>query len=305
MPDPDLDLVRAHAPVTDAFPGLREADDIDRFRLDETQVAHFEEHGYVAGIRILDDAQVQELRTRLETLRTRIVEGDARVYEVEAAWRERPDEVVFHFLGAWMVDAWFHDLIFHPAATVPMAQLLGVERLRFWHDQVFHKPPGHPGCVPWHQDYSYWTRTTPARHLTLNVVLDDADEENGCIQFVPGSHRWPLQPQVPFDADMGRFEEGLPQDLRDAFRPVPIPLNAGEASIHHSHLVHGSGPNAAGRPRRALVLNTMAPHVRVADASRPLLDGVPLIAEGEVVQGDHFPIVLDLTAALRVAPDRS
>lgn len=62
-----------------------------------------------------------------------------------------------------------------------------MERLRFWHDQVFAKPPRHPGVVPWHQDYAYWTRTEPACHITLNLLLDDADEENGCLQFVPGS----------------------------------------------------------------------------------------------------------------------
>ena len=104
-----------------------------------------------------------------------------RLYEVEAAYLERPDEVTFHFLGAWLVDEWFHDLIFSPQITVPISQLLGSSRVRFWHDQVFYKPPRHPGVVPWHQDYSYWTRALPPNHITINILLDDATLENGCL----------------------------------------------------------------------------------------------------------------------------
>ena len=103
-----------------------------------------------------------------------------------------PERNVFHFLGAWLIDTAFHDVLFHPAITVKAAQLLGVERLRFWHDQVFYKPPRHPGVVTWHQDYSYWTRSTPAGHVTCWIGLDDSTLENGCVHYVPGSHRWGL-----------------------------------------------------------------------------------------------------------------
>jgi ectoine hydroxylase-related dioxygenase (phytanoyl-CoA dioxygenase family) len=216
-----------------------------------------------------------------------------RLYEVEAAYLERPDEVVFHFLGAWLVDAWFHDVIFSPQVTVPIGQLLGTDRVRFWHDQVFYKPPCHPGVVPWHQDYSYWTRATPPNHMTINILLDDATEENGCVHYIPGSHTWGLLPKVPFDGDMDAVKDSLPAPLRPLFQPVPARAKAGEASFHHSHAMHGSYGNKANRPRRAIVLNYMGAETRCADGTQPLLKGVPVIPEGAIIDGEFFPIVLE------------
>lgn len=261
--------------------------------LTNAQVQGFERDGYVAPIDVLDATEVDQLRERLEALRAGIGDLEGELYEVEAAWIDDPSRVVFHFLGAWMVDAWFHDLAFHPAVTVPSAQLLGVDRLRFWHDQVFYKPPRHPGVVPWHQDYSYWQRVGPARHITVNLVLDDTDLDNGCLHFVPGSHRWELLPTVPFDAPMDAVREFVPEERRAAFdAPVAVPLRAGQASIHHSHTLHGSGPNRSDRPRRAVVINTMADDTVVLDGSEPILKGVDL-PTGALVEGDHFPIVLE------------
>lgn len=285
----DRDLHKRHEPMTDSFPRLGDA---APWRLSDDQVSSFERDGFVSGIRILDDDQVDLVRERLERLRAKIGSLAPELYEVEAGWTADPEGVVFHFLGAWMVDDVFHDLLWHPAITVPSAQLLGVDTLRFWHDQVFYKPPRHPGLVPWHQDYSYWTRTAPPRHITVNLVLDDTDLENGCLHVVPGSHRWPLAPKVAFDGPMDALLEHLPGDLQAAFQPLPLPLRAGEASIHHSHTVHGSFANRADRPRRAVVINTMAPDTLVADASEPLLRGVPELPEGARVEGDHFPILI-------------
>jgi len=161
---------------------------------------------------------------------------------------------------------------------------------------VFYKPPRHPGVVAWHQDFSYWTRTLPMRHVTINVVLDDTTLENGCLHYVPGSHRWPLLPPVSFGQDMEAFRDFLPEERRQSFRPVPVPLRAGEASFHHPLMVHGSYGNASAGPRRAAVLNYMAPDTRSADGRLPLLAGTPRVERGAVIEGAHFPIVLDAKA---------
>jgi len=247
-------------------------------------------------MRILESGQVAEVARRLELIRKGLSTHMDRLYEVEADYLERPNEVVFHFLGAWLVDAWFHDIIFSPQVTVPIGQLLGTRRVRFWHDQVFYKPPRHRGVVPWHQDYSYWTRATPANHVTINILLDDATLENGCLHYIPESHRWGLLPKVSFGGRLDAVKEDLPERLRQAFNPVPALGRAGEASFHHSHTVHGSYANSSDRPRRAVVLNYMDPETRCADGSRPLLKGVPLIPEGALIEGDYFPVVLDRDA---------
>lgn len=285
-----LGLEQTHGYLTDRFPRIGSG---RRFELSAEQVAEFRERGCLTGLDLLSPEEVEELRARLEAIGSRLDELEPELYEVEAAWRERPDEVVLHFLGAWRVDELFHDLVFHPGVTVPVAQVLGTTRLRFWHDQVFWKPPRHPGVVPWHQDYSYWTRTGPPGHGTMFVALDDMGPENGGLEYVPGTHRWGLLPRQDFGGDLAALEAALTPAQRDAFRPEPVRLRAGQAAMHHPHLVHGSRGNPTDRPRRAVVLNYMVDGTRVTDGSAPLLRGVEPLAAGERVRGAHFPLVLE------------
>ena len=259
--------------------------------LSPDQQEAFERDGFIGPIDVLSPNEVLALRNAVAEVIDNLDRHRARLYEVEQAYTDRPGEVVCHFLGGFRVHPALHELIFLPRVTAPCAQLLGVERLRFWHDQVFAKPPQHPGVVPWHQDYAYWTRTEPACHITLNLLLDDADETNGCLQFVPGSHRWGLLPKLPFDAPLEAIRALLPANA--SWQPVSVPVRAGQATIHHSHTLHGSDRNRSDRWRRAVVLNYMGAHVRVADDAAPLLRNVPSLAVGELVEGEHFPIVWD------------
>ena len=174
------DLAQAHAPLTELFPRLTSPADAERWRLTDEQVAFYHEHGYVAGVRILDDAQLQALRDCLNELIDPAHPGHELFYEFHSNESTNPETVLFHALGAWRIGEPFHDVLFTPAFTVPASQLLG-GAVRFWHDQLFCKPPRHGGVVAWHQDYSYWTRTQPMAHLTCWIALDDARSDNGCL----------------------------------------------------------------------------------------------------------------------------
>ncbi|MBA3242308.1 MAG: phytanoyl-CoA dioxygenase family protein, partial [Acidobacteria bacterium] len=181
------DLSTYDRPIGDLFPVPASAREWERFRLSDEQVEFFREHGYVSGIRVLSDGQVETLREELRGLMNPSHAKRRLFYEYHANESTDPARVLFHALGAWRAAAGFHDLLWHPAFTVASSQLLGGAAVRFWHDQLFCKPARHGGVVAWHQDYSYWTRTTPLAHLTCWVALDDATRENGCVHYVPGS----------------------------------------------------------------------------------------------------------------------
>ena len=68
-------------------------------------------------------------------------------------------------------------------------------------------------------------------------------------------------------------------------------VKAGECTVHQSHTIHGSYGNESDRHRRGVVLNFMRPDTRSAQGDAPLLAGVPIVPEGEVIQGDYFPLV--------------
>lgn len=281
------DLSRYHYPLTTLFP----QDDFQQYRLTADQISFYRENGYLSGIKMLDDAQLDALRHELTELVDPSHPGHHLFYEFNANESADPGQILFHALGAWRITPGLHDLLWHPAFVIAAAQLLDGP-VRFWHDQIFYKPAHHGGVVIWHQDYSYWTRTTPVAHISCWIGLDDSTRENGCVHYVPRSHRWPLLPRTSFANKMDVVLDSLTAEQRDEFMPVPIELKAGECSFHHPLMVHGSYANQTARPRRAVVINAFRDGV-VSASDAPLLEGVPAIPAGQKIDGQLFPLLSD------------
>jgi ectoine hydroxylase-related dioxygenase (phytanoyl-CoA dioxygenase family) len=284
------DLSQAHQPLTNLFPPIS-APDIERYRLTKDQIDFFHNNGYLAGIRLLSDDQIALLREQLTQLVDPAHPLHDLFYEYHSNESSDPATTLFHALGAWRIAPAFHDLLWHPAFLIPASQLLG-GAVRFWHDQLFCKPAHHGGVVAWHQDYSYWTRTQPLAHLSCWIGLDDSTRENGCVHYVPGSHRWNLLPVTGLANDMNAIQSVLTEEQKDQFEPLAIELDAGECSFHHPLMVHGSYENRSERSRRGAVINVMRDGVRSA-SNDPLLCGVPAISSGEKIQGQFFPLLFD------------
>jgi ectoine hydroxylase-related dioxygenase (phytanoyl-CoA dioxygenase family) len=261
------------------------------YRVSDEQVRFFDEFGYLAGIRLLTSKQVDALRAELAELTNASHPGHHLFYEYNSNESTDASRVLVHALGAWRITPGFHDLLWNPAFLVPASQLLrgGV---RFWHDQLFSKPARHGGVVAWHQDYSYWTRTKPMTHLTCWIALDDATKENGCLHYVPGSHRWDLLPKPALAGDMNAIQTVLSAEQKAQFKPVAIELKKGMATFHHPLMLHGSFENNTDGPRRAAVINVFRDGVRSA-SNEPLLEGVPPIPAGEPIGGRFFPSLFD------------
>ncbi len=289
--EPGTDLAQFHEPVGELLSAAERTGAHERYQLTEAQLAAYDEQGFVSGVRVLSDEQIDMLRDECSALTATSHPGHELFYEYNSNESTDPSKVLFHALGAWRIAPGLHDILWHPAFTVAASQLLrgGV---RFWHDQLFCKPAFDGGVVAWHQDYSYWQRTEPMAHLTCWIALDDATTENGCIHYVPGSHRWELLPITGLAGDMDAIQSVLSPSQRREFQPVAIELRRGEATFHHPLMVHGSFENRSPRPRRAVVLNAFRDGVRSA-SSEALLAGVPPIAAGERMEGMFFPLLLD------------
>lgn len=285
------DLSFKHEPIGYLFAQPATAAEWASYRLSDEQVRFFDEFGYLAGIRMLTFEQVDVLREELAALTSASHPGHDLFYEYNSNESTDASRVLFHALGAWRIVPGFHDLIWNPAFLVPASQLLrgGV---RFWHDQLFSKPARHGGVVAWHQDYSYWTRTKPMTHLTCWIALDDATRENGCLHYVPGSHKWDLLPKPALAGDMNAIQTVLSAEQKKQFTPVAIELKKGMATFHHPLMLHGSFENNTDGPRRAAVINVFRDGVRSA-SSEPLLQGVPPIPAGEPMGGRFFPSLFD------------
>jgi ectoine hydroxylase-related dioxygenase (phytanoyl-CoA dioxygenase family) len=214
-------------------------------------------------------------------------------YEYHSNESDDDNNELFHSLGHWRITEGFHDVLWNPRFVVAASQLLGNKSVRFWHDQLFCKPAKHGGVVAWHQDYSYWTRTTPMQHLTCWVGLDNSSKENGCLHYIPKSHKWNLLDRTSLAGTMDGLDKFLSDDQKTQFTTkVPIEMTKGYGSFHHPLMVHGSYENRSDRPRRAFVLNVFADDTQ-SSSDEELLKGVPVIKSGKKMEGQFFPLLFE------------
>ena len=287
------DLSYTHDLVSDLFHWPTTKQGWDKYRLSEDQISFFHQNGFLAGVKMLDEAQVNILRNELAEIADVNHPAHELYYEFHSNESADPSTILFHALGAWRIGPGFHDVLWNPRFLMAASQLLGDVPVRFWHDQLFWKPAKKGGVVAWHQDYSYWTRTKPIAHLTCWCGLDDATKENGCLQYVAGSHRWGLLPKPVLAGDIQGIKDFLNDEQKKQFEnPRFAEVKAGEAIFHHSLTLHGSGENKSDKPRRAFVINVFANGV-TSDSDDPLLAGVPVVPKGEKMQGQFFPLLFD------------
>src|SRR6478735_6362909 len=266
------DLSKVHHLVSDIFKWPTDKKELEQYKLSQEQIDFFNENGFIGGIKMLDDDQIERLRNELNDLTDPNSPGHGLFYEFHSNESADANTILFHALGAWRITPAYHDVLWNPRFVVAASQLLGDKPVRFWHDQLFYKPAKKGGVVAWHQDYSYWTRTKPLAHLTCWCGLDDSIQQNGCLQYVPGSHRWGLLDKPNLAGDLLGIMDYLNEEQKKEFKPVHVEVKAGEAIFHHSLTLHGSGENKSNQARRAFVINAFADGVK-SDSDSPMLEG--------------------------------
>jgi len=288
----DNDLSQHHRLITDIFNWPTDKAGWEKYRLTDEQLLFYKKNGYLSGIKLLEDWQVDLLNEELALISDPGHPGNSLFYEFHSNESADSNRVLFHALGAWRIAEGFHDILWNPAFVMAAKQLMGEAGVRFWHDQLFCKPAKHGGVVAWHQDYSYWTRTKPMQHLTCWIGLDDATTENGCLQYVPKSHAWGFFDRTNLAGEMDELLKYLSEEQKARFKPVPIELKRGYATFHHPLLIHGSYENKSDKSRRAVVLNVFADGT-LSDTDEELLSTLPVIPRGEKMEGQFFPLLLN------------
>jgi ectoine hydroxylase-related dioxygenase (phytanoyl-CoA dioxygenase family) len=287
------DLSTVHKLVSEIFPWPATVEVWNSYKLSNEQVDFFNKNGYLSGIKMLDEKQIEKIKNELAEIANPKHPGHALFYEFHSNESTDPSTILFHALGAWRITEGLHDVLWNPRFLVAASQLLGNVPVRFWHDQIFWKPPKQGGVVAWHQDYSYWTRTKPVAHLTCWCSLDDSTKENGCLQYIPGSHKWGLLPKPVIAGELQGIKDFLNDEQKKQFEnPQYAEVKAGEAIFHHSLTLHGSGANTSSKPRRAFVINVFADGVK-SDSDDTLLEGVPVVAKGKKMEGQFFPLLYE------------
>lgn len=139
-------------------------------------------------------------------------------------------------------------LMHDPRLGKMAATLAGVEGIRIWHDQALYKPPfGNP--TGWHLDNPYWSFTS-RDSLSIWVALDAATLGNGCMWYIPGSHKTARHDNAGIGPNQGDLFKLYPEWRQ--IEPVACPCPAGAAVFHSGLTAHGAGANMTNKPRRAM-----------------------------------------------------
>lgn len=232
---PDLERVKQFFPLGVSNPG----------KLTRDQIRQFNERGYVFPLDVFSPAEMREHRAYFDrVLETALAKG-WNSYSING-WHK-------HLRSIW-------DLC-HEARILDYVQDLLGEDLICWGTHYFCKLPGDGKPVSWHQDASFWP-LSPSKTVTVWLAIDDADEANGAMRILPGTHH---QGQVAFSRSAEAENNVLGQTVNELDRydvdPVYIELKTGQISLHTDWVLHGSEPNRSQRRRCGLTMRFVSPDV--------------------------------------------
>ncbi len=158
------------------------------------------------------------------------------------------------------------DTLYEANARAISDQLLGGEA-PFNFDHAIFKPAGSGAPTPWHQDEAYWDAGTSYQALSVWMPLQEATVENGCMVFLPGSHKGEVIPHQSIGGDTRIHGLELVEPL-DESKAVACPLPPGGATFHDSRTLHFTGANRSAVPRRAYILGFGRPTAPRTDGRR-------------------------------------
>jgi ectoine hydroxylase-related dioxygenase (phytanoyl-CoA dioxygenase family) len=213
--------------------------------LSEAEIEAFRRDGFHFPVRVMSAGEARRYRDRLE----------AHERGTGAPLQSNMRHKV-HLLFTWA-----DELIRHPRILDAVEDLIGPDIL-CWTSTFFIKEASTPDFVSWHQDSTYWGLDSDDV-VTAWLALSDAPIESGAMKFIPGSHRGEQLPHADTFHQHNLLSRGQEIAVKvDEEKAVYVPLQAGEISLHHVKLAHGSAPNTTADRRIGFAIRYIPPHVR-------------------------------------------
>ena len=221
--------------------------------------AVYETDGYFFPYDVTSAAEAADLLADLEAAEAEVRDDRARL----SMLRSYPAQLLPSFSR----------LIRHSRLIEAASQIIGPDLL-VWSCGFFIKEPDSASYVSWHQDLNYWGLDGD-QEVTAWFALTPATVENGCMRFVPGSHRKKDVPHVDSFAPDNLLTRGQEIAVEvDEASAVNVLLRAGQASFHHGHMFHASGPNKTKSRRLGVAIRFVAPSMKQISGARLLVSHV-------------------------------
>lgn len=250
------------------------------FELSEEQIASFKTNSFIKLKNVLSPGLLTRLRTELSTLFDAV--GDqmgSRFSSLEMMW---PDSDIIR------------QLVFSKRLARMAAELLGVEKIRLYHDNALSKQPG-CGRTPWHYDGHHFPIAT-RDVCTVWIPLQAIPSNMGPLGFAEGMHLVEMVADIPFNKFDTSYDARITKRFRERkVRINSMPFDLGELSFHHNYNFHTADGNLTTTPRMVLATTYFADGAKVIDAPH-MVNGdwrrfMPGLKPGDVIDTANNPIL--------------
>lgn len=206
--------------------------------LSAAQIQHYKEQGYVIPDYRLPDETIEKIRRH------------------HTEFLSSHPQFTDYCPALFVYDPSFAKYAQNDAILDMVEQLIG-PNIAIWNSSFFAKPAKTGSRTPWHQDGEYWP-IRPLATCSVWIAIDDSNTTNGCLEFIPQSHRSrKLRSHHTNSADGLALPLELDADTFDPDTSVSIELEAGQMSLHDIFLMHASEPNRSTYPRRGMTMRFM------------------------------------------------
>lgn len=235
--------------------------------LTQAQIDFYHENGFLAIDSITTSEEVERLKIAYDRIfQQRAGRAEGNQFDLAGTDEEGKEATLPQILGPRKYAPELIGTLYEANAHAIARQLLG-DDATFTGDHAIFKPAGTGAPTPWHQDEAYWNPSVDAHALSVWMPLQPVTRENGCMEFMPGSHKQDIQPHQSIGGD-ARVHGLEYLGEMDETKAVPCPLPPGGATFHDSKTLHFTSANRSNIPRRAYILGfAVAPTPR-ADGRR-------------------------------------
>jgi len=226
----------------------------------------WESQGYLTRLDILTDTEVQAYRSRFDELESKEGESKAEIGLIDR-----------HFDAKFV---W--ELATHHTILNYVQRMIGTDVLLLATHFFCKYPSRGDKFVAWHQDVTYWGLEPPFA-ITAWLAIDDANQENGCMRVIPCSHKGSIldHGKSSKEGNLLSINQEIADSMVDAASAVDIVLKAGQMSLHHGKLIHGSNPNRSNRRRCGLTIRFVPPSIRPVDSDSTRGKWNPVLISGK------------------------
>ena len=234
----------------------------------------YQKDGFLTGIQVADDTETTYFRKEYDSLEDEVGAEKCEIGLID--WH-------FDYKFIW-------ELAIHEKIVDVIEELIGPD-VMLLATHFFCKYGPKEKFVAWHQDVTYWGLEPPDA-VTAWYAIDDSDTGNGCMRVIPGSHHQGIKEhgKSEHEGNLLSINQEVSVPEKDAKSAVDLVLKAGEMSIHHGQIIHGSLPNHSTRRRCGLTIRYISPSVKQAEDNSLKRPWKPILLRG-TDRHNNFDIV--------------